>query len=72
MASSQNFFVWFREVIICQWGLIPRKTKSCGVSDPSAQDPADPTELSPVGYQTPQNNGRVVYTFYSRHLFCEI
>jgi hypothetical protein len=34
-------------------GLIPRLTKFCGVSDPAEQ--------SPAGYQTPQNNGRVVY-----------
>jgi hypothetical protein len=51
MASSQNFFVWFRGALICQRGLIPRKKKSCGVSDP--------TELSLAGYQTLQNNGRV-------------
>jgi hypothetical protein len=51
MASSQNFFVWFRGVLICQRGLIPRKKKSCGVSDPM--------ELSLAGYQTLQNNGRV-------------
>jgi hypothetical protein len=29
------------------------KTRPCGVSDPA--------ELSLAGYQTPQNNGRVVY-----------
>ncbi len=47
MASSQNFFNWFCGVLICQWGLIPRRTKSCEVSDPAEQEPA--------GYQTPQN-----------------
>jgi hypothetical protein len=55
MASSQNFFVWFRRVLICQRGLIPCRIKSYGVSDP--------TELSIAGYQTPQNNGRFVYIF---------
>ncbi len=35
MASSQNFFVWFCGVLICQQGLIPHRTKSCGVSDPT-------------------------------------
>jgi hypothetical protein len=34
-------------------GIKPRRTRSCSVSDP--------TELSLAGYQTPQNNGRVVY-----------
>ena len=34
-------------------GIRPRRTKSCGVSDPA--------ELSLAGYQTPQNNGRVVH-----------
>ncbi len=34
-------------------GIRPRRTRSWGVSDP--------TELSLAGYQTPQNNGRVVY-----------
>ncbi len=46
MASSKNFFAWFCMVLICQWGLIPRRTKSCPVSDPAEQDP--------VGYQTPR------------------
>jgi hypothetical protein len=35
------------------WGIRPRRTRPCGVSDP--------TELSLAGYETPQNNGRVVY-----------
>jgi hypothetical protein len=48
MASSQNFFVWFCGVLICQRVLIPRRTTSCGVSDPPEQ--------SPAGYQTPRNN----------------
>ncbi len=48
LESSQNFFVWFRGVLICQRGLIPRRTTSCGVSDPAEQ--------SPAGYQTPRNN----------------
>ncbi len=34
-------------------GIRPRRTRSCGVSDT--------TELSLAGYQTLQNNGRVVY-----------
>ncbi len=34
-------------------GIRPCITRSCGVSDPA--------ELSLAGYQTPQNNGRVVY-----------
>jgi hypothetical protein len=34
-------------------GIRPRRTRPCGVSDPA--------ELSLAGYQTPQNNGRVVY-----------
>jgi hypothetical protein len=42
-------------------GIRPCRTRSCRVSDPK--------ELSLVGYQTPQNDGRVVY-IYSRHLFC--
>ena len=37
-------------------GIRPRRTKSCGVSDPA--------ELSLAGYQTPQNNGRVVHILY--------
>jgi hypothetical protein len=52
-ASSQNFYVWFRGVLICQRSVIPRRTRPWGVSDPA--------ELSLAGYQTPQNNGRVVY-----------
>jgi hypothetical protein len=35
------------------WGIRTCITRSCGVPDP--------TELSLAGYQTPQNNGRVVY-----------
>jgi hypothetical protein len=31
------------------WGIRPRRTRPCGVSDPA--------ELSLAGYQTPQNNG---------------
>jgi hypothetical protein len=38
------------------WGIRPRRTRSCGVSDP--------TELSLEGYQTPQNNERVVYILW--------
>jgi hypothetical protein len=38
--KSQNSFVWFHGVFICQQGLIPCRTKSCGVSDPAEQDPA--------------------------------
>ncbi len=53
MASSQYFFIWFRSVLICQRGLIPCRTKSCGVPDTTEQDPA--------GYQTWQNNDRDVY-----------
>jgi hypothetical protein len=34
-------------------GIRPRRTRSCGVSDP--------TKISLAGYQTPQNNGRFVY-----------
>jgi hypothetical protein len=34
-------------------GIRPRRTRPCGVSDPA--------ELSLAGYQTLQNNGRVVY-----------
>jgi hypothetical protein len=34
-------------------GIRPRRTRSCDVSDPR--------ELSLAGYQTQQNNGRVVY-----------
>ena len=37
-------------------GIKPRRTRSCGVSDL--------TELSLAGYQTPQNNGRVVHILY--------
>jgi hypothetical protein len=48
MASSQNFFLWFQGVLICQLGLIPCRTKSGRVSDPAEQDPA--------GYQTPCNS----------------
>jgi hypothetical protein len=33
----------------------PRRTRPCEVSDPA--------ELRLAGYQTPQNNGRVVYIF---------
>jgi hypothetical protein len=50
---SELFLFWFCGVLICQQGLIPIGTKSCGVSDPK--------ELSLAGYQIPQNNGRVVY-----------
>ncbi len=38
------------------WGIRPRRTRPCGVSDPA--------ELSLVGYQTPQNNGKVVYILW--------
>jgi hypothetical protein len=34
-------------------GIRPQRTRSCRISDP--------TEVSLVGYQTQQNNGRVVY-----------
>ncbi len=44
LASSKNIFIWFCGVLICQRGLIPHRTKSCGVSDPAEQDPG--------GYQT--------------------
>jgi hypothetical protein len=74
MASSQNFFIWFCRVLICQRGLIPHRTKSCGVSDPAEQDPA--------GYQTPQNyilwcirpcqTMAELCTFYCIHLFCGV
>ncbi len=53
MTSSKNIFVWFCGVLICQRGLIPRRTRPCGVSDPAEQ--------SLAGYQNPQNNGRFVY-----------
>ncbi len=72
MASSQNFFIWLCGVLICQQGLIPRRTKSCGISNPAEQDPA--------GYQTPQNQAlrsirprrtmTEMCTFHSRRLFC--
>ncbi len=42
-------------------GIRPRRTKSCGVSDPA--------EPSLAGYQTPQNNDRDVYI---RRLFCGV
>ncbi len=64
MASSLNVFVLFCGVLICQWGLIPRRTKSCEESDPAEQDPAGyqtPAEPSLEGYQTPQNNDRDLY-----------
>ncbi len=73
MASSKNIFIWFCGVLICQRGLIPRRTRPCGVSDPAEQDPA--------GYQTPQNKVlrgirprprramADLCTFYSIHLF---
>ncbi len=74
MASSQNFFVWFCGVLICQWGLIPRRTKSCKVSDLAEQDPA--------GYQTPRNQilwgirprrtMTEMCTFSIRGLFCGV
>ncbi len=74
MASSRNFFVWFCGVLICQWGLIPCRTKSCEVSDPAEQDP--------VGYQTPRNQVlrgirpcrtiTEMCIFYSRCLFCGV
>jgi hypothetical protein len=58
----------------CQWGLIPRRTKSCEVSDPAEQDPA--------GYHSPRNQvlrgirPRRTMTemciFYSRCLFCGV
>ncbi len=38
------------------WGIRPRRTLFCGVSDPAGHCSA--------GYQTPQNNGRVVYILY--------
>jgi hypothetical protein len=37
-------------------GIIPRRTRSYGVSEP--------TEISLAGYQTSQNNGRVMYTLW--------
>jgi hypothetical protein len=74
MASSKNIFIWFCGVLICQQGLIPRRKKSCGVSDPAEQDPA--------GYRTPQNyvlrgirprrTMADLCTFYSIHLFCGV
>ncbi len=42
-----NYFIGFCGVLICQWGLINRRTKSCEVSDPIEQYRA--------GYQTPRN-----------------
>ncbi len=40
-------------------GIRPRRTRSCGVSDPA--------EPNLVGYQTPQNNDRDMYILYKRH-----
>jgi hypothetical protein len=72
MASSQNFFIWLCRVLIFQQGLIPRRTKSCGVSDP--------TEKNPAGYKTPQNEVlrsirpcrtmTEMCKFHSRRMFC--
>ncbi len=69
-----KLFFWFCRVLICQWGLIPHRTKSCEVSDPAEQDPA--------GYETLQNQvlrgiwpRRTVTEmciFYSRCLFCGV
>jgi hypothetical protein len=59
MASSKNIFVWFCGVLICQRGLIPRRTKSCGVSDPAEQWQICVHFLSytcSAGSDTPQNN----------------
>jgi hypothetical protein len=74
MSSPQNFFVWFCGVLICLWGLIPCRTKSCEVLDPAEQDPA--------GYQTQWNQVlRVIRPcrtmtemciFISRRLFCGV
>ena len=59
-------------ILICQWALIPRRTKSCDVSDPAEQDPA--------GYQTqrnqvlrgirPRRTMTEMCIFYSKSLFC--
>ncbi len=67
-----NFLVWFCGVLIYLWGLIPRRTNSCEVSDPVEQDPA--------GYHTPRNQVlqgirpcrtmTKMCIFYSRRLFC--
>ncbi len=69
MASSQNFFVWFCGVLICKQGLIPhnkilrgirpRRTKSCGVSDPTEQGQSCvhcSAYTCSAGSDTPQNN----------------
>jgi hypothetical protein len=34
LASSLKLFLLFSGVLLCQWGLIPCRTKSCGVLDP--------------------------------------
>jgi hypothetical protein len=39
-------------------GIRPRRTRSCGVSDPA--------EPNLAGYQTPQNNDRDMYILYKR------
>ncbi len=62
MASSQNFFVWFRWVLACQRGLIPCRTKSCGVSDPAKQDLA--------GYQNPKN--KILWGIRPRRTMAEL
>jgi hypothetical protein len=70
MASSQNFFVWFCGVFNLParpdtpqdkilGGIRPRRTRSCGVSDPA--------ELS-----RPRRTVAELCTFYSIHLFCGV
>jgi hypothetical protein len=80
MASSNNIFVWFCGVLICQRGLIPaeqnpagyqtpqnktlrgirpRRTMSCGVSDPTEQWQICVHFIAykcSAGSDTPQNN----------------
>jgi hypothetical protein len=59
MASSQNFFVWFCGVLICQRGIRPCRTKSCGISDPAEQWQSCVNFIADTcsaGSDTPQNN----------------
>ncbi len=72
MTGSQNLFVWFRGVLICQRGLIPRRTKSFGVSETAGKilQSIRPPGTRSCGISDLAEPWQT--WLYSRHLFCRV
>ncbi len=71
LASS---FFGFRRILICQRCLIPYRTKSCGVSDPTKQNPAvyQTLQNAVLWGIRPRRTMAELCTFYGRCLFCRV